>query len=230
MKSMYQHIMGYCTKNTGRNLFIVTANPEIVQYASETPQYAEVIQQADYVVPDGIGIVHAARLLKTPLQARVPGIELMELCFGIAEKERKKVFLLGAKEEVLNKAIHRIQSRYPNIIIKGHHGYINQDDVSIAEEICAFNPDFLFVGMGYPKQEEWIQMYRKCFTHTVMMGVGGSIDVWSGEVKRAPLIWQKLNLEWLYRSIKDIKRIKRLQRLPKFVWAVLKQKYTNVGE
>ncbi|MGV3042953.1 N-acetylglucosaminyldiphosphoundecaprenol N-acetyl-beta-D-mannosaminyltransferase TarA [Staphylococcus rostri] len=224
LSNMHQAILTYSRTKTPHNLFIVTANPEIVHYASETPAYQRLIEQADYIIPDGTGIVKAARLLGTPLQERVPGIEVMETCLKIAHQEGKRVFLLGATDKVVAKAVHKIQQQYPNSVVAGHHGFASLDDMNVVDEIRAFNPDFIFVGMGYPKQEQWIQHHRQYFEHTCMMGVGGAIDVFSGEVKRAPLIWRKLNLEWLYRSLKDLKRIKRLQRIPKFLWAVVKQK------
>ncbi|PNZ81741.1 UDP-N-acetyl-D-mannosamine transferase [Staphylococcus microti] len=224
MASMRHAILSYSQTNTSHNLFVVTANPEIVHYASETPAYRQLIERADYIIPDGTGIVKAAKWLGTPLQERVPGIEVMEMCLEIAQQESKRVFLLGATDEVVGKAVRKIQQQYPNTVVAGHHGFSAIDDMSVVEEIRDFQPDFIFVGMGYPKQEQWIEHNRHHFKHTFMMGVGGSIDVFSGQVKRAPRIWRQLNLEWLYRSLKDLKRIKRLQRIPKFVWAVLKQK------
>ncbi|MCS4486491.1 N-acetylglucosaminyldiphosphoundecaprenol N-acetyl-beta-D-mannosaminyltransferase TarA [Staphylococcus americanisciuri] len=225
LRDMHQAILTYSRTKTSQNLFIVTANPEIVYYAFKTPTYRSLIKQADYIIPDGTGIVKAARLLGTPLQERVPGIEVMERCLQIADQEEKRVFLLGATDKVVDKAVRNIQHQYPNSVVAGHHGFAKVDDMDVVSEIRTFNPDFIFVGMGYPKQELWIQRNMHHFEHTCMMGVGGSIDVFSGEVKRAPRIWRKMNLEWLYRSLKDVKRISRLQSIPKFVWAVIKQKF-----
>lgn len=222
---MREHILRYMHTSTTHNLFVVTANPEIVHYASEEPMYQSIINKADYIIPDGTGIVKAARILGQPLQERVPGIEVMEHCLDIADIEHRKVFLLGATSPVVEKAARRIKRKYPNLEIQTHHGFIDVTDLEVVEAIRAFNPDFIFVGMGYPKQEQWIQHHRHHFDHTMMMGVGGSIDVFSGEVKRAPYIWRALNLEWVYRGITDIKRIHRFKRIPKFVLAVFKQKY-----
>ncbi|UXR78656.1 MULTISPECIES: N-acetylglucosaminyldiphosphoundecaprenol N-acetyl-beta-D-mannosaminyltransferase TarA [unclassified Staphylococcus] len=224
MSDMRQVILTYSRTRTTHNLFIVTANPEIVHYAAETPSYKKLIRNADYIIPDGTGVVKAAKWLGTPLPERVPGIEVMEKCLEIAQQEGLRVFLLGATDEVVKGAVLNIQNKYPNSEVKGHHGFAPLDDTSVVDEIRAFQPDFVFVGMGYPKQEQWIQQHRNHFEHTLMMGVGGSIDVFSGTVKRAPRIWRQLNLEWLYRILKDVKRIKRSHRIPKFVWAVLKQK------
>ncbi|MCO4341839.1 WecB/TagA/CpsF family glycosyltransferase [Staphylococcus agnetis] len=222
---MREHIMRYMHTDTAHNLFVVTANPEIVHYASEEPLYQNIITKADYIIPDGTGIVKAARILGQPLQERVPGIEVMEQCLDIADIEKRKVFLLGATSPVVEKAARRIKKQYPNLIIQTHHGFIDITDPKVVEVIHDFNPDFIFVGMGYPKQEQWIQHHRHHFDHTMMMGVGGSIDVFSGEVKRAPYMWRALNLEWVYRGITDIKRIHRFKRIPKFILAVYKQKY-----
>lgn len=225
LMDMHQNILKYIHTETKHNLFIVTANPEIVHYASENPLYAQMLKQADFIVPDGTGIVKAARILGQPLQERVPGIEVMETCLNIADLERKKVFLLGATSPVVEKAARRIQRQYPHIDIQTHHGFIDITDQNVIEQVRDFNPDFIFVGMGYPKQEQWIQHNRHHFDHTLMMGVGGSIDVYSGEVKRAPYVWRAMNLEWAYRALTDMKRIHRLKRIPKFVVGVYKQKY-----
>ncbi|HHU6750380.1 TPA: N-acetylglucosaminyldiphosphoundecaprenol N-acetyl-beta-D-mannosaminyltransferase TarA [Staphylococcus pseudintermedius] len=225
LMDMHQNILKYMHTETKHNLFIVTANPEIVHYASENPLYAQMLKQADFIVPDGTGIVKAARILGHPLQERVPGIEVMETCLNIADLEHKKVFLLGATSPVVEKAARRIQRQYPHIAIQTHHGFIDITDQSVIEQVRDFNPDFIFVGMGYPKQEQWIQHNRHHFDHTLMMGVGGSIDVYSGEVKRAPYVWRAMNLEWAYRALTDMKRIHRLKRIPKFVVGVYKQKY-----
>ncbi|ARJ51187.1 N-acetylglucosaminyldiphosphoundecaprenol N-acetyl-beta-D-mannosaminyltransferase TarA [Staphylococcus lutrae] len=221
---MHQNILTYIQTETQHNLFIVTANPEIVHYASEDPLYLQTLKHADYIVPDGTGIVKASRILGQPLKERVPGIELMETCLNIADISNKKVFLLGATSPVVEKAARRIQRQYPNIALQTHHGFIDVTDQSVIEQIRQFNPDFIFVGMGYPKQEQWIQNNRHHFDHTLMMGVGGSIDVYSGDVKRAPYVWRAMNLEWVYRALTDLKRIHRLKRIPKFMFAVYKQK------
>lgn len=225
---MRENILRYMHTPTPHNLFVVTANPEIVHYAFEEPMYQNIITKADYIIPDGTGIVKAAKILGHPLQERVPGIEVMEQCLDIADIEHRKVFLLGATSPVVEKAARRIKRQYPNLEIQTHHGFIDIADAEVVDTIRDFNPDFIFVGMGYPKQEQWIQHNRHHFDHTMMMGVGGSIDVFSGEVKRAPYIWRALNLEWVYRGITDIKRIHRFKRIPKFLFAVLKQKYFKV--
>ena len=108
-----------------------------------------------------------------------------------------------------------------------HHGYINLEDETVVKRITSFNPDYIFVGMGFPKQEEWIHKHSYKFNQTVMMGVGGSFEVLSGAKKRAPKLFQKLNIEWVYRLLIDWKRIGRMISIPKFMIKVAKQKRKN---
>ena len=224
MDDMRAHITAFATQRADDNMFVVTANPEIVDYAFEDAQYQTVINQADVVVPDGIGVVKAAGWLGTPMPERVPGIELMDVCLEIAQANKQKVFLLGATEEVVQLAQQKLQQKFPDVTFGHHHGYIDVEDETIANEIQAFNPDYLFVGMGFPKQELWINRYKAQFKGTYFMGVGGAIAANSGTVKRAPQCFIRLNLEWLYRILTDLKRLPRMKRLPSFVIKVLKQR------
>ena len=141
----------------------------------------------------------------------------------IANKFNQKVYFYGAKNEVIEKMIKRIKSDYPNINIVGYsNGYINDSDNKITDEIINLEPDYVFVAKGAPLQDEWINKVIQKTDKGLFMGVGGSFDVLAGVVKRAPEIWQKLNLEWLYRIAGDPKRWKRSMALPKFVIEVLK--------
>lgn len=128
----------------------------------------------------------ASKLLKTPLKERVPGIELMEACLKIANANYQKVFLLGAKDEVVVQAVKRLSEKYPNIHFDYHHGYFNLEDETVLKHVSSFNPDYVFVGMGYPKQEQWIERHDHYFKQTLLMGVGGSIEVFSGTKKERP--------------------------------------------
>ena len=179
MLEMVENIKQFISSNTDDNLFIVTANPEIVDYATEHELYRNLINQADYVVPDGTGIVKASKRLKQPLKRRVPGIELLEECLKIAHVSHQRVYLLGSKMKLLS------QQRKTSISIPfaHHHGYIHLEDETVIKRITSFNPDYIFVGMGFPKQEQWIQKHKDKFKHTVMMGVGGSFEVFSGSKK-----------------------------------------------
>lgn len=224
MKDMVNNVKTFFTKETDKNLFIVTANPEIVDYATEHEHYLKLINKAEYVVADGSGVIMASKYLRQPLKERVPGIDLMENCLKIADAEQQKVFLLGATDEVVREAFNNLHLKYQNINFNWHHGYVDLDDARIVEYIKDFDPDYIFVGMGYPKQELWIKKYGKHFKQTVMIGVGGSLDIFSQKIKRAPKFFQKLNIEWVYRILSDWKRIGRTKSIPKFVFKVLKSK------
>lgn len=222
MLDMIEHVKTFFTQDTEDNLFIVTANPEIVDYASEHSTYRQLINSADYVVPDGTGVIKASNRLGTPLKRRVPGIELMEHCLKIAHTNYQKVYLLGAKHEVVTLAHNNLQQKYPQVQFDYHHGYIDLNDETVIKRIQRFNPDYIFVGMGFPKQEEWIQKHRHTFKSTVMMGVGGSLEIYSGTKKRAPKLFIQLNIEWVYRLLIDWKRIGRMRSIPKFMYKVFK--------
>lgn len=205
--------------------FIVTANPEIVMKANEEPTYMATIQQADYVVADGIGVVKAAEWLGTPLPERVAGYDLLCRCLQLADEHEYRVYMIGAKEEVVQAAAKHVRDRYPNARLVGvRNGYFDWNDQTIVEEVKQAEPDFVFVALGMGKQEQWIAEHIHTVGRGVWMGVGGSFDVLAGVVKRAPELWIRLNLEWLYRLLKQPTRAKRMMALPRFAWTILKQK------
>ena len=202
--------------------FVVTANPEIVMYANKDKQYYKALAKADFIVPDGIGVVIASKILKNPLKERVAGFDLMGNLLKLAAKKNLRVYFLGAKEKTVEKTVNNIQKTHPGLQIVGyHHGYFDIDDEKIATTIAELKPDLVFVALGYPKQEFWIERYLHRFDKGIFMGVGGSFDIWAGEAKRAPDLWIKLHLEWLYRIIQEPKRIKRMSALPRFMLRVL---------
>ncbi|MCF6410110.1 WecB/TagA/CpsF family glycosyltransferase [Pseudalkalibacillus salsuginis] len=205
--------------------FVITANPEIVMYASEDVGYRSVLNDADYITPDGIGIVKAARILGTPIKERVSGFDIMCNLLQIANENRSSVYLLGTKEEVLQSAEANIQATYPNVdIIGSHNGYFDWDDNDIVNEIQQLRPDMIFVALGLPRQENWIAENIHHFDKGIFMGVGGSFDVFAGIVKRAPVIYQNLHLEWFYRLVKQPSRARRMLALPRFMFKVFEQK------
>lgn len=202
--------------------FVVTANPETVMKANEEPEFMNVIRQATYVTADGIGIVKAAQLLNTPLPERVSGYDLMIDLLELADRNQFSIYLLGAQPETLDKALANIEKKYPLLKIAGsHHGFFDWYDNEIQEEINRTQPDLIFVALGVPRQENWIAQHLTSFQKGIFMGVGGSFDVIAGTVKRAPLIWQKMNLEWLYRLLKQPSRFGRMLALPRFVIRVM---------
>lgn len=211
---------------SGRRTHVVTANPEVVMIAKENSGFQSILDQA-YVVPDGIGIVYAAKMLHLPVSERVTGVELLEALMKEADKHRWKVFLLGAAPDVNRRAADRLEKDYPGAKIVGRRdGFFSPDEEhKIVEEIASVSPDLLFVAMGVPRQELWIAKHWPHLNTSVAMGVGGVFDVLAGAVKRAPVIWQKMHLEWLYRMLKQPSRWKRQLSIPRFVAAVVLAKW-----
>lgn len=213
-----------------RKTFVVTGNPELVMYANKDPNYLNTLNRADYIVPDGIGIVKASRILKRPLKERVAGFDLMGELLKLAEQEKYKVYLLGAKHTTLEKAYINIKNAHPNLNIVGrHHGYFDLSDESVVQDVIQSDADLIFVALGFPRQEYWIEKYISRFNKGLFMGVGGSFDVWSGEVKRAPQSWIDRDLEWLYRLIQQPFRIKRMLVLPKFFIGIFLERDLDKG-
>lgn len=201
----------------GEKCFLVTANPEIVMYARDEAEYKAIVQSADFVIPDGIGIIKASNWIKQPLKERIPGFELMLDLLSYADEHQLSCYFLGAQEEINEKAVKEVRKTYPGIKIAGrHHGYFEIEDRAVAEDVKETTPDLVFVALGMPRQEQWIAEYMPEFDKGVFMGVGGSFDTLTGEVKRAPQAWINLNLEWLYRFIKQPVRFKRLFKVFEF--------------
>lgn len=200
---------------------VVTPNPEIVMAAREDPELMKIINDSELVTADGIGIIYAARILGTPLPGRVTGMDLStELISRLAEKQGK-IYLLGAKPGVAALAGENMSRSYPGLNVVGYHdGYFDSDEDIIAD-INRCEPDLLLVCLGSPKQERWMASRRELINVKLMMGLGGVLDVYAGIVNRAPVFYQKLGLEWLYRIIRQPSRFKRILKLPKFLLVVL---------
>ncbi|KRN27218.1 teichoic acid biosynthesis protein A [Lactobacillus selangorensis] len=209
-----------------KNRFVVTANPEIVMYARDHHDYLNTVLTADYITPDGIGIIQGAKILKQPLPERVTGYDTMLALFKFANAHHLKVYLLGAKPEVIHAVLHKLTVEYPHLEIVGAHDGYFKDDSDILNTIHAKQPDLVFVATGFPKQEEWIARNRY-LSDSVWMGVGGSFDVFAGAVKRAPKIFQTLHLEWFYRLLQEPSRYKRMLVLPKYLGLVKKEAKRN---
>lgn len=209
--------------HTREKTFIVTANPEIVMYAQDDVSYRELINQADYVVPDGIGVVYASRYQRESLPERVPGFDLMLGLLEIANRTQKRVYLLGGTEAVIEKTVAYVAQNYPDLIIAGyHHGYIDPADPTYCEVVKATSPDIVLVAMGFPRQEQWAHQYLAEVESGIAMGVGGSFDVLAGAAKRAPDWIQRLNIEWLYRLVRQPSRWGRMLAIPKFMWKIIR--------
>ena len=203
-------------------MHVVTANAEIVVEAQNNSRLMSVLQRADLVTPDGIGVVLASRFIGLPIPERVTGFDLLVRLLSQAEREKWRVFFLGARPDVIQAARTRALRHWPELSVAVHHGFFGpEDDERIVAMINAYGPDLLFVGMGSPQQDLWIDRYRSRLQVGVAMGVGGCFDVLAGRVKRAPQIWQRVGLEWLYRVIRQPSRWRRVMRLPRFVFGVL---------
>lgn len=217
--------------NEDETKVVYTPNTEIIMETRKDQELKSILNEGNLVVPDGIGLVYASRIKKKPLPERVTGFDLSVKILEVANELGYSLYLLGGKEGVSEEAALKIKEKYPNIKIAGcHNGYFkgthtghikHEEENKIINEINASGADILFVGFGAPKQEKWIKENKDSLNCKVIIGNGGTIDVLAEKVKRAPEIYQKLGLEWLYRLIKEPKRIKRQIVLPLFILIVL---------
>lgn len=208
--------------DAGKTSTVIAVNPEKVMAANRDPLVKELINESTYQIPDGIGMIIASKLKGGKIRERVTGVDMMGRLLRFAADKGYGVFLYGAKEEVVSKAKENLERQIPGLIISGYeNGYV-QDQEALIQKINDSKAVLLFVALGSPKQELWIREHMNELKHVkVFQGVGGSFDVYSGMVKRAPAFFRKAGLEWLYRLIKEPKRLKRQMALPKFVMKVL---------
>lgn len=194
-----------------------TPNPEIVQCAGRDPEYAQILADADLVIPDGIGIIHAAKILGRPLKGRVPGIDFASALMGRMAETGRRLFLLGAAPGVAEQAAANLQAAHPGLVICGTHDGFFKEDGPVVQKIRDARADVVFVCLGFPKQEKWIAAHGGETGARLLIGLGGSLDVFAGKVERAPEQFQKLGLEWLYRLMKQPSRAGRMAKLPLFL-------------
>jgi len=201
---------------------VYTPNSEIILHAYKNPDYATVLNRGSLITADGIGVVYASKILKRPLPERVSGFDLANKLLEKCAPLGKTLYLFGGKPGVAEKASEKIKELYPGINIVGiSDGYFDEEkEKQIIADINKKNPDILFVCLGFPKQECWIDAHSD-LSARVAMGIGGSLDVFAGEVKRAPEFFQKCGLEWFYRLLKQPSRFIRMLALPKFGFTVL---------
>ena len=197
--------------------YVVTPNPELVDRARREEPFRQALNGADLVLPDGIGVVYAARLLGRRLKGRCPGIDFAGKLMEHMARTGLRLYLLGAKPGVAEAAAARLEIRYPGLTICGTHDGYFQEDAPVVEEIRRAGADVVFVCLGAPKQEYWMVKNGPATGARLMAGLGGSLDVFAGVVERAPESWQRLGLEWLYRLTREPKRIGRMARLPLFL-------------
>ncbi|WP_036708402.1 WecB/TagA/CpsF family glycosyltransferase [Paenibacillus pinihumi] len=205
---------------------VITANPIMIMMALESPDYYRVMEQAELIVPDGAGVVWAAGYVGMPVKERVAGFDLLHRLMQVGEEKRWRVYLLGTSQEIIEETASRLQQKYPLVQIAGYHnGFFGEaEDEEVIAKVKEAGPDLLFVARAANNQEPWIYKHKEALGVPVVMGVGGSFDIISGRLKRAPLIFQKLRLEWLYRLIQEPRRYKRMLALPKFVVKVVREK------
>jgi len=219
-------------ENGDRPHCIFAVNPEKNFSVPANPLLYETFKNADLLIPDGIGVVMAARILHHATLSRVPGVELMERICKLAAEKKYRIFIYGAKEEVNRKAVEILMERYPGIRIAGRaNGYVKDGQMSeLIQKINDSNAEILFLALGSPMQEKWYSDYKDSLkTIRVCQGIGGTLDAITGNVTRAPELWCNLGLEWLYRLLSEPKRIRRQKVLPIFAWRVIAAKVQLMG-
>ena len=205
---------------------IITLNPEMVINAIDNFEFQAAINNAQLIVADGTGIVWALKLNGFKNAVRIPGIELAENTLSTSNELGEKVAIFGGKKEVLEKAVSVLSTKYPKInFIKTVDGYQTNEE-AVANEIASTKPDLVLIALGTPKQEIWINKYSRFFPNSMMIGIGGSLDIWSGKKIRAPQWIRDMHLEWFYRVVSEPERIPRvLSSLPKFMFMVIYEKF-----
>ena len=206
----------------GRKSFIVAINPEKIMKAQEDRELKSLLNQATYQIPDGIGVILASKLKKGRIRERVTGIDMMLKLCKEATHNGKRIFLYGAKPGIADEAKAKLEEMFPGILIVGTlNGYEKNEEV-IERTINDSGAEIVFVALGSPAQENWIIAHKEKLNPSVYQGVGGSFDVISGRLNRAPAVFQKFGLEWLYRLLKEPWRWKRQLELPRFLLRVLR--------
>lgn len=206
--------------------FIITVNPESLMNASKDKELDTMLLDKEVsLVPDGIAVVKACQMLKLPVEQRITGVDIAEYLLEEGHKQKKSIYLFGSKQEVLDAMENVIKEKYPNLKIAGMtNGYVEDKD-AVFKKIKKAKPDICLVALGIPAQEKLIYKHLDEFDKGIFVGVGGSLDVLSGTKKRAPKLFIKLNLEWLYRIAKEPKRLKRFwDNNVKFIFEVKKEK------
>lgn len=200
---------------------VVTPNAEIAYEALRDENMRTLLNSAELMLPDGAGVVLASKILKTPLRQKVAGVDFADGLLGVLETTGQSLYLLGSKPGIGELAAQKMMQKHPKLRIAGIADGYFQDEAPVIDKINASGADVLFVCLGAPKQEQFMARHQKALHVKLMAGLGGSLDSFAGTVKRAPKWMIRLNLEWLYRLIKEPKRFKRMLRLPKYLWAVV---------
>ncbi len=214
--------------SSNKKMVITSVNPQISLQAERYPKVKSYIERATHRIPDGVGVVKMSKYLGGNIRQRVTGIDVMDDCLQFADEQGYRIFLYGAKKDVVKKAAANISEKYTNLVVAGAiHGYTSRSQKQVVKKINEAHPTFLFVALGSPKQELFLEEALDQLNAKVYLDVGGTFDVLAGVVKRAPKIFITLNLEWLYRSVK-YHRPERLRQIPRYMlrsWQM--RKYTH---
>jgi len=212
----------------GKNVSqVVTINPEMFEYARKDNDFANIVKESQMVIPDGVGVKIALQINGYKVQ-RIPGVDFARRLLEETAINNIPVAIIGAKEEVISKAVENLQNEIQGLnLVYYHNGYFKNDE-DIYNELSQKSPKLILVAMGSPRQEQFIYNAKKVLKPCLMIGIGGSLDVWSGNVKRAPKFFQKLGLEWLYRTITQPERFKRIfPTLPLFIIKAINYKFSK---
>lgn len=201
---------------------IATPNTEIAMMAKDNKEYSNLVNSFDLVLPDGIGLIYASKMKKMPLKERVTGFDISIEMLKMGKEKDVSLYILGGKPGVSKEAKIRVEKQYPGVTVVGERdGYFSLDDENaILNDINSKLPDIIFVGLGFPKQEEFIQRNKQKIKAKIIIGNGGVTDILAGVTNRAPDIFIKMNLEWFYRLIKQPSRIKRQLAIPRFMYNI----------
>jgi len=211
---------------SGHHQHVVTLNPEMLMAGEQNSRLEKILKSADLILPDGAGVVWALRHKKNLPVRRIPGIDFSDALITHAAAHQESIALIGASPEVNAATETALKQKYPGLVISYRHHGFSEDKALIAQECADTHPKYVFVALGVPNQEFWIEEFKPFFTQpTAFIGVGGSFDVWSGTKKRAPALFCRLNLEWLYRITFEPWRFGRVYKpLPSFVFRILTEK------
>jgi N-acetylglucosaminyldiphosphoundecaprenol N-acetyl-beta-D-mannosaminyltransferase len=224
-----ERIFSECRNKKERPLTVVTPNPIMVMNAQNNEKLFTALQNADLSLADGNGIISAAKRMGTPLPERVTGIDTGYAVLEKLSETDGSVYLLGAKPNVAEIAAKKLTECLPSLRVVGtHHGYF-EDDVEIVSDIIDKSPDLLVVCLGSPRQEIWVNESKQKLTGVgAVICLGGALDVWSGNIRRAPKFFIKIRLEWLWRMICEPKRFSSLPKMVKF--RILTRKSRQKGD
>jgi N-acetylglucosaminyldiphosphoundecaprenol N-acetyl-beta-D-mannosaminyltransferase len=216
--------------SSGRPHMIVTADASMIAMAQSDSELKEIVNAADLVTPDGSGLIKGAKILGTPLLERVSGVDICREICAMSAEMGFSIFFLGSEPGIAEAAAENLQKQFPGMHVAGvRHGFFKPDqDAEIVALVRESGASVLLAGMGIPRQEKWIKQYLNELGVCIAIGVGGSMDIFSGKVKRAPIWMQNHGLEWIFRLCQDPSKIKKVAILPKFLIMVVKEKVLGV--